>query len=78
MRNLAYMFSMWFTLMAMTTLLFISLNGCAIVVHDKNGVWHHAGISIETSPSVYIRIGSWYCIPIEENTCDGSRQCLQH
>lgn len=64
--------------MAMAILLLIMLNGCVIAVHDKEGVWHHAGIGVETSPSVYIRIGYWYTIPVDENTCNDGRQCLHY
>ena len=50
-------------------LLLIALNGCAIVVQDRKGVCHHAGIGVGTSPSFCIRIGYWYNIPIDEDTC---------
>lgn len=59
-------------------LLLIALNGCAIVVQDKEGVCHHAGIGVGTSPSFCIRIGYWYTIPIDGNACNDCHECLHH
>lgn len=59
-------------------LLLIALNGCAIVVQDRKGVCHHAGIGVVTSPSLCIRIGYWYTIPIDEDTGNDCHQCLHH
>ena len=76
MRNHASIFSMLRILVAM--LLLIALNGCAIVVQDKEGVCHHAGIGVGTSPSFCIRIGYWYTIPIDGNACNDCHECLHH
>ena len=75
MRDRASLFSLLCALTAIPLL--IALNGCAIVVH-KDRAWHHAGIGVRTSPSVCIRIGYWYTIPMHESTRNDCRKCLHH